>query len=73
MKEHTGFRSCLAAFRPWPYGPPLRGRAPRDEAGARVVVRGQLTRARHNPISHTRSGRQALAPVGGLACIRCMS
>jgi len=28
-----------AALRPWPYGPPLRGRAPRSVGGQRVALR----------------------------------
>ena len=66
MKEHTGFRSCLAALRPWPYGPPLRGRAPRGEAGVRAAQRqaslARLPSARRSPFRRSGNG-----PVGGLA------
>jgi hypothetical protein len=44
-------RTDVSARRPWPFGPPLRGRAPRRDVGPQAA--------------HT--SLQALAPVGGLA------
>jgi hypothetical protein len=65
MKD-TGSQSCLAAFRPWPFGPPLRGRAPRGEAGLRVAC-GLDPSAWRSPGNGPRPRRQATAPAGGLA------
>ena len=52
-------RTDVAVLRPWPFGPPLRGRAPQRDAGT---------------LASPRVARQALqsatstsAPVGGLA------
>jgi hypothetical protein len=59
---------CLAALRPWPFGPPLRGRAPRGEAGVGSAHRHAdlgWPRAASGPDS----GGQATAPVGGFAWI----
>jgi len=33
MNRSPEFRTGVAALRPWPFGPPLRGRAPRRDAG----------------------------------------
>jgi hypothetical protein len=56
-----------APLRPWPFGPPLRGRAPRGVPGGLPPQR---------QAAPTREGRinaspqcQATAPVGGLACM----
>jgi hypothetical protein len=57
---------CLAALRPWPFGPPLRGRAPHGEAGGSATHREAGVAARPAP-SGPRAGGQATAPVGGLA------
>ena len=65
MKD-TGFQSCLAALRPWPFGPPLRGRAPRSEAGLRVAS-GLDPSAWRTPANGPLQSRQATAPAGGLA------
>lgn len=50
-------QSCLAALRPWPFGPPLRGRAPHSEAG--------LVAAKPQTSSH--SSAMQPAPDGSLA------
>lgn len=55
-RSHDG-RVSVAALRPWPFGPPLRGRAPGCYADSVAGIR----KARQS--SHA----QALAPVGGLA------
>ena len=52
MNRSHESRTVVSALRPWPFGPPLRGRAPRRDDGPRAA--------------HT--SLQALAPVGGLAC-----
>jgi len=65
MNRSPASHPCLAALRPWPFGPPLRGRAPRGEAGG-PVAHGQANPARLPPASGPRSGGQATAPVGGL-------
>jgi len=62
MNRSPSFHSGLAALRPWPFGPPLRGRAPSGEAGTRAA------QVQATPASDTRAGRLATAPVGGLAC-----
>ena len=72
MNRTTRSQPSLAALRPWPYGPPLRGRAPRGEAGLRVAPRSQAVPVRHTASSGPLSGGQATAPVGGLACIRLL-
>jgi hypothetical protein len=36
MKPASGIASCVGVLRPWPYGPPLRGRAPHPNAGRAV-------------------------------------
>jgi len=56
----------LAALRPWPFGPPLRGRAERGEAGVPAATR--LAAPRRGGPASPLARRQALAPVGGLAC-----
>ena len=66
MNGSSRSRLCLAAFRPWPFGPPLRGRAPRGEAQA-PAARGAALPARQPPPSGPRPGGQATAPDGGLA------
>ena len=49
-------QSCLAVLRPWPFGPPLRGRAPHGEAGL-AAAHAQTT---------ARSSTQLPAPDGSL-------
>ena len=66
MNANFWSRLCHAALRPWPFGPPLRGRAPRGVAQA-PAARGAALPARYTPASGPRSGDQATAPVGGLA------
>ena len=53
MKRSHEFQPVVSALRPWPFGPPLRGRAPRRDDGPQAA-----------PMCP-----QALAPVGGLACL----
>ena len=55
MKGSLESRAGVAALRPWPFGPPLRGRAPRSDAGP------QPARSLGPP-------PQTTAPVGGLPC-----
>ena len=66
MKRSPTFRSGVAALRPWPFGPPLRGRAPRSDAGP-LASPGRGAPPRGQP-NGALPRRQALAPVGGLAC-----
>ena len=49
---------CLIDLRPWPFGPPLRGRAERSDAGSQAA---------HRPPSPVVRTGLATAPVGGLA------
>ena len=63
---NTGSQSCLAALRPWPFGPPLRGRAPHSEAGLRVAC-GLDPAARRTSTNGPLPSRQATAPAGDLA------
>jgi hypothetical protein len=37
MNRNTECLTTVAALRPWPFGPPLRGRAPRSDGGQRVA------------------------------------
>jgi hypothetical protein len=69
MNRSPSSHPCLAALRPWPFGPPLRGRAPRGEAGVPAAHR-QASSAWSAPASGPRSGDQATAPVGGLAWLQ---
>ncbi len=57
MNRSHACRVSVAALRPWPFGPPLRGRAPGCYADSLAAIR----KARQS--THP----QALAPVGGLA------
>ncbi len=52
-------RTGVALLRPWPFGPPLRGRAPQHNAGTLTAS----TAERHV----LQSATSASAPVGGLA------
>ena len=69
MSRTTLSQPSLAALRPWPYGPPLRGRAPRGEAGLRVAACGHAVPVRRTVAHALLSGGKATAPGGGLACI----
>lgn len=56
-KPHAG----VVLLRPWPFGPPLRGRAPHHDAGMAEPPSAQ---------NHARnSATSASAPVGGSAYI----
>jgi len=66
MKRSPSSRPCLAALRPWPFGPPRRGRAPRGAAGA-PAARGQASPVWSATASGPRKSGQATAPIGGLA------
>ena len=66
MNRSPEFRTGVAALRPWPFGPPLRGRAPRSDAGP-LAAPGRAATPRGQPICSL-PRRQALAPVGALAC-----
>jgi hypothetical protein len=68
MSHSLASHPCLAALRPWPFGPPLRGRAPRGEAGVRAAHR-HASLARLPSANGPCSGGQATAPVGSLAWI----
>jgi hypothetical protein len=54
-KPHTG----VVVLRPWPFGPPLRGRAPHHDAGMAGTPSTRGHRLRSTP--------SASAPAGGLA------
>jgi hypothetical protein len=69
MNRSHAFHPCLAAFRPWPFGPPLRGRAARGEAGV-PAAHGEANPAGLRPASGSRSSAQATVPVGDLAWTR---
>ena len=69
MNANSWSRLCHAALRPWPFGPPLRGRAPRGAAQA-PAAREATRPARYTPANGPRSGGQATAPVGGLAWLQ---
>lgn len=62
MSRCPRFNSSLAALRPWPFGPPLRGRAPRSEAGVRAAS------AQATPVGSSRLAVQLRPPVGAFAC-----
>jgi hypothetical protein len=65
MNRSPTIQTGIAALRPWPFGPPLRGRAPRRDAGP-LAAHGRGAPPRDQP-SGALPQRQALAPVGGLA------
>lgn len=54
-QAHTG----VAVLRPWPFGPPLRGRAPHHDAGMEAPSFSQDHGLRSTP--------SASAPLGGSA------
>ncbi len=53
------YRTGVAVLRPWPFGPPLRGRAPHRDAGTQASP----THALYDSVGTT----SASAPVGDLA------
>ena len=59
MKSVYQCHTSVALLRPWPFGPPLRGRAPQCDAGMLADPR-----AEHHTVQ---SAAAASAPVGGLA------
>ena len=59
-------RIGVAALRPWPFGPPLRGRALRCATDT-LACHGLIVCLRSQPDGGFPM-RLALAPVGGLAC-----
>ena len=59
MKTSQQPHTHVVALRPWPFGPPLRGRAPRHDVGMPDVP--HATRQRPEAVP------SASAPVGGLA------
>ena len=42
MNRSSVSQAGVAARRPWPFGPPLRGRAARSDAGLRSATRRDL-------------------------------
>jgi hypothetical protein len=58
MNRSPENRTGGAALRPWPFGPPLRGRAAHSAAGPQAARRRASWVLRASP---------ATAPVGGLA------
>jgi hypothetical protein len=60
MSLGTEARTGVAALRPWPFGPPLRGRALRSDAGPQAVSRQAAA-----PVGRA---CRTTAPVGGLSC-----
>jgi hypothetical protein len=55
MKPASAIASGVGVLRPWPYGPPLRGRAPHPNAG-RAVDPGDARR-------HVRDNRATASAV----------
>jgi len=66
MNHSHSFHPSLAAFRPWPFGPPLRGRAPCGEARV-PAAHVHANPAGLSPASDPCSGAPATVPVGDLA------
>lgn len=58
MKIHQQAHAGVAVLRPWPFVPPLRGRAPHHDTGMRAAPN-----ARRSALANT----SASAPVGGSA------
>jgi hypothetical protein len=67
MNRSPESRTGVAALRPWPFGPPLRGRAPRRDAGP-LAAPGRSTPPSRGKSTASPARPQALAPAGGLAC-----
>ena len=59
MKSHQQAHTGVAVLRPWPFGPPLRGRALHRDAGMQATPNA----GHHSPAK----AASALAPAGGLA------
>jgi len=60
MNRSPEFRTGVAALRPWPFGPPLRGRASRCDAGP--LAAPDLGAHLCDQPNGVLPGRQALAP-----------
>jgi hypothetical protein len=65
MKHSHDSRILVVALRPWPFGPPLRGRAPGRYEDPLAVVRkaGKPTRPRHWPLSGPRLASSENSPM----------
>ena len=66
MSRRPTSSAGFAALRPWPVGPPRRGRAPHGEAGG-CAPRSDAGVAPMPATSAQHPGGQATAPAGGLA------
>jgi len=65
MNRSPDIRSGAAARRPWPFGPPLRGRAPRSGTGPLAAPgQGRSLCSQSGYVCY--STHQALAPIGSL-------
>jgi len=59
MKAHQPLHTGVAVLRPWPFGPPLRGRAPHRDAGMQTAP---------NASRSPTNAESAAVPAGGLVC-----
>jgi hypothetical protein len=66
MSGAPRYQSCLAVLRPWPFGPPLRGRAPHSEAG--LVAAHAQTTAHSSAMQPAPNGN--LASPGIIYCVK---
>ena len=62
-KPHTG----VAVLRPWPFGPPLRGRAPHHDAGMAGTPSNQGYGLQTTPSASAPGGGSASSPTLGFA------
>ncbi len=60
MKAHQPLHTGVAVLRPWPFGPPLRGRAPHRDAGMQAAPHPHASGSSPNATATS-------APAGGLA------
>ena len=51
MKRTCSDRTGVTLLRPWPFGPPLRGRAPHRDAGTQGAPRDRASRTAMRALS----------------------
>jgi hypothetical protein len=66
MNDKPDPRTGVAALRPWPFGPPLRGRAPHRHAGPRLAPR---TAVPPGPTPRPPASAAGLTSASPLGCV----
>ena len=63
MKTYQQVHTGVVVLRPWPFGPPLRGRAPHHDAGMQVGPHAQCRALHAAPPASAPSGSLASSPT----------